>query len=416
MLRYITMISALLLGAVIIFALAPEAIEQKKKDPVTMGGTVKQVQKGTEGSMPADHAKQAIDCKSCHYCEYPTVSNPCLISCPRTDMVSVHHDPSEGPEIVIMDMLPGEWGAVAFTHKLHAEMAEMSGGCGSCHHYNTTGPVLKCVTCHEPKRNREDISVPDLEAAYHRQCLSCHRQWSRTTDCDYCHFEKGIDADKARKIKMEKYAGKGHPAVLEPERVVYDTDYEKGPKVTFFHDEHVKMFKIDCATCHHDENCMKCHDVRLDKLRTPKDRDYTVKTHKSFDDHHQPCITCHEKDNCVKCHLNTVMERFNHYKITGFDLTKYHDQIACNKCHIGNDYKVKLNSNCISCHSDTFKPGKFNHSNVGFELDELHVELDCVDCHAANNFEVSPKCADCHDDFTYPNKRPGKKLTLPKRN
>lgn len=355
--------------------------------------------------MPKDHSKMSIDCKTCHYCEYPTKTSPCLLNCPRTDMISVHHTADEGPEVVELNMIDGMYGEVVFSHKLHAGMSEMSGGCTSCHHYNTTGPVLKCITCHEPKRIREDLSKPDLEAAYHRQCLSCHRQWSRETKCQACHINQN-SPDKAKAI--ERIKGIKHPPVHEPQKIVYETNYDKGKIVTFHHDEHTKMFKVGCVNCHQDENCTKCHDVNLKNLRSDAMDVRHKKVHKSFEEHHKSCNQCHKKDDCSKCHRSSEMTKFNHLASTGFDLGRRHSKLQCSACHKkGNDF-AGLSRNCSSCHNDIAK-NTYNHEKVGLIFDDTHSSLECTDCHVKNNFMASPVCADCHDDKTFPKHLPGKK-------
>lgn len=357
--------------------------------------------------MPQDHSKAAIDCKSCHACEYPTKNDPCLIACPRTDMISVHHTPDEGPVVVTMKDIKGKYGDVVFSHKLHAEMSEMTGGCNGCHHYNTTGPVLKCKTCHSVDRIRDDLQTPDLESAYHRQCLSCHRQWSRKTDCQNCHISNEDDAGKKAKSMEEAHKLRSHPPLNQPMKVVYETSYEKGKFATFFHDEHTRLFGATCVDCHKDENCMKCHDVKLKELRGNERPDLKIKTHKTFEDHHRPCIDCHQKNECAKCHSDKPMDSFNHLKISGFDISRNHSNLKCGKCHKESGNFKGLNSNCTSCHGD-FKTGKFNHGKVGLTLDEMHVDLECTDCHKDAKFAKTPVCSDCHDDKSFPKNLPGK--------
>ncbi len=76
---------------------------------------------------------------------------------------------------------------VNFSHRAHAEMSGISGGCKMCHHYNPPGKIVNCEYCHEKERNRTDITKPDLKGAYHRQCIDCHKQWNKSTDCIQCH-------------------------------------------------------------------------------------------------------------------------------------------------------------------------------------------------------------------------------------
>lgn len=397
-------LSVILFCAVLFFALNAENNDKEDtKAKVTEVNGKKIV--GTQPvAIDKDHQYKAIDCKQCHDCEYPTKNDPCLKMCPRDEFISIYHSPDEGPAVVEMDEIDGEYGTVMFSHKIHAQMSVMSGGCETCHHYNTTGPVLKCSSCHEDKHDREDRNTPSLEAAYHRQCLDCHREWSGSTDCNFCHVGKNEDYEKIRHEKMAKYTGLDHPELHEPVKVVYETDHKEAPIVTFFHNEHVNLFKQDCASCHHDETCLKCHDVRLKGLRSEKSEQRRLHPHKTFEQHHNPCSSCHDIDNCQKCHKEKEMEPFNHAKATGFSLTKYHADVKCNDCHKNGEFKG-LNSNCSNCH--TFKAGSFNHAVTGLTLDDMHADSDCSDCHKSKNFSIKPDCSDCHDDKSWPKDKPG---------
>jgi hypothetical protein len=354
--------------------------------------------------------KYALKCKTCHATEYPTKKDPGLVNCPRTEMVSVYHSAKEGPEIVILDQIVDRYNPVVFSHKLHAEMSEMTGGCSSCHHYNTTGPVLACNTCHEPNRLREDISKPDLSAAYHRQCVNCHRQWQRETECNTCHEPKSPNFEEKVNKLVNETKGRYHPEVSVPNKFIYETTYEKGKLVTFFHKEHTELYKAPCTTCHTDESCMKCHDVKM-KNNGHLDGKPT-KVHKTFDDHHNPCSTCHKddiKDKCSKCHSDKEISPFNHSS-TGWPLGKFHSNLKCGQCH-GNQTPIKkIDNRCNSCHKD-FVPNKFNHKKAGIVLSENHKDLDCESCHPKGQFSKAPTCNEgCHDDKNYPKDLPGKRV------
>lgn len=382
--------------------------DDKSKDVAQTQSIVKQERNSNvnvgKRAMPKDHDKEKIDCKSCHDCEYPTRKDPCLSVCPRTD-VSVYHSPDEAPDVIVLDNLSNRYGPVVFTHKIHAEMSEMSHGCTGCHHYNTTGPVLKCVKCHEESRIREDLSKPDLEAAFHRQCMTCHRQWSRTTDCNSCHLPKGREGVK----KMEELIAKGkatiHPPIIEPEKIVYNTSYEKGKVVTFYHNDHTKLFNLTCVSCHKDENCIKCHDINLSKLH-PNGNFTGAK--KSFEQHHKPCSSCHNVKNCSKCHSDKEIGPFNHYDVSGWRLGKFHEKLKCSNCH-DEKFTKKLSRNCESCHKN-FKSGSFNHDVTRLRLDDMHSGFDCSNCHASRDYISKFTCKTCHDDKDYPKFLPGKRL------
>ncbi|HEX9251934.1 MAG TPA: hypothetical protein VF870_06805, partial [Ignavibacteriaceae bacterium] len=52
-----------------------------------------------------DHAKLQINCKTCHTCDVPTKSEPCLVLCPREKMTTVYQKPEQTPELIILDQI-----------------------------------------------------------------------------------------------------------------------------------------------------------------------------------------------------------------------------------------------------------------------------------------------------------------------
>jgi len=372
-----------------------------------------------DSSKSVTNNKTAVNCKTCHTGEYPTKNNPLLVPCPREGMISVYHKPQEGPEIVLLNQVANRYEPVVFSHKLHAQMAEMGSSCNGCHHYNTTGPVLPCRKCHESERKREDVSKPDLRAAYHRQCMNCHRKWNHITGCNNtCHFPK----DEKTKLKIEnelaKIRGKEHPPLTIPVKLTYETSYNKGKIVTFFHDEHINLFKIQCVACHQENSCLKCHDKEhLYKNNNP-DFVKPIKEKKTLDEHHKPCFGCHADENnkafCKKCHQQEVMQPFDHQRATGWRLNRFHLVLPCQKCHGNSTPYKKLNNECESCHKN-LKNRKFDHLIVGLVLSENHKDLECENCHSQNKFSISPECLSCHEDKSWPKDKPGKTLALRKK-
>lgn len=353
-----------------------------------------------------NHSLQNITCKTCHTCDVPTKQDPCLVACPRDEMITVHQAAEEGPDVVRIDKLVNKYLPVNFSHKIHAQMSEMSGGCANCHHYNTSGPIIACSDCHSVERKREDISKPDLQAAYHRQCIDCHKEWSHSTDCTSCHLQKGSTV-----ASKDQILTKNHPKVSEPEKLIYETNYNKGKIVTFFHNEHTNLFGADCVSCHKNDNCTRCHDtknVKTISLNIPE------KITKSASEHHQPCFKCHANDKCTKCHLDKPAGPFNHKISTDWALNGFHKKLECAKCHGTNNKFVKLDNNCSSCHKN-FTAGSFNHEKTGLKLNEMHGEFDCSDCHIANNFSNKPDCSNCHDDKSYPKDKPGNIVKINKK-
>jgi len=340
------------------------------------------------------HQNLPIECKTCHACDFPTKRDPCLIMCPRNQIITIKHSPEE--VIVVLNEKGVRYGKVVFSHLLHAQMADFSTGCDGCHHYNTARPIERCEVCHDHSRKRKDLSRTDLKGAY-------HRQWIHSNDCSYCHLPKDQDMEEDITAKIEALRGKSHPEYDAQPKIVYDTDYLEGRIVTFYHDEHVKVFGISCQTCHKNNNCMKCHDVDI-TYDKPRKHDLKDKFHEEV---HKYCNACHADHSCSKCHLSEVKERFDHRVATGFDLAPYHNKVSCDKCHKRTNSMDKPSRNCVACHSN-FVAGKFKHERVGFRLDDLHRDLDCESCHHNNNFTITPTYNDCHDDLTYPKHKPGR--------
>ena len=341
------------------------------------------------------HTQMNLDCKKCHICDTPTKANPCLIMCPRNKIEVVRHSPSEGPENIIIDKVQGEkdlYGEVNFTHKLHSEMSLMSGGCSICHHFNPPGKIVECNTCHEIARVRTDLTKPDLKAAFHRQCMGCHKTWEETSKCESCHTLKSKKSEPEEKIK----AVKSHPEISIPVKIIYETGSVEGDVVTFYHNDHSSLFGFECSDCHDSESCANCHsELQLETIQ---------------DDYHARCSSCHNTEaSCNSCHKNEITKPFNHKKKTGFDLSNYHLGLSCNSCHKTKNQFSGLQSDCLSCHSN--KEGYFNHKITGINLDETHIELDCESCHETKDYSKKPTCIECHDEeISYPGSLPGKRI------
>jgi len=318
-------------------------------------------------------------------------------------MKTVYESPDKTVDVVSLDELSKKYLPVTFSHRVHAQMSVLSGGCGTCHHYNTSGPIQPCKNCHQTSRKRDDISKPDLEAAYHRQCITCHREWSHGTSCNSCHNLKTTNKEYQKEEVKKKVKGKVHPALIEPAKIVFETKYEKGKMVTFFHDDHTKKFKIDCTSCHKNETCLKCHDVN----KTSNEKSKIIRAQKSLDEHHKKCFSCHKEDKCESCHLGKPSEHFDHKKRTGWVLNKFHDELSCAKCHGSKIPYSKLDTKCVNCHKG-WNIENFKHTITGLQLDETHAQLNCEDCHEEKNFAVKPVCSNCHENFIYPKQKPGK--------
>ncbi len=341
-------------------------------------------------------------CKECHECELPTKLNPCLKKCPRGQMVTVHQSADAGPVDVVLNRVEGSpdvYEPVQFAHRAHAKMSEMSGGCARCHHYNLTGAVLACRTCHavNGQSKSADLSKPGLKGAYHRQCVNCHRESGLDTKCDgSCHTAKTTVAANPGDVRDRRDTQK----VVRPDRFVFQSGNEDAKTVTFYHNDHADRFGLACSSCHKNEPCSTCH----------KGEGAASKPVEHLQGGHDRCSGCHSvTENCEKCHAKQPIARFDHLKKTRFDLGRFHSTFTCNRCHkVGGKY-TGLEMSCTACHAG-WKPGAFEHPVTGIKLSETHVALDCESCHLESNFAKKPVCTSCHDDKSYPSAVPGTRV------
>ena len=190
-------------------------------------------------------------------------------------------------------------------------------------------------------------------------------------------------------------------------KIIYQTDCKEGKLVTFFHDQHINIFGLDCISCHKNENCISCHDPAKVKNGKQHNFDKPIMVNISETERHQRCFGCHENDKCSLCHKNSEMKPFDHSLRTGWALNKNHLKLECTACHTKDKGFTKLENECVSCHRN-WNSETFDHKVTGLMLDEIHIEFDCSDCHLDRDFSRRPSCGNCHDDKNFPNNKPGK--------
>jgi hypothetical protein len=350
-----------------------------------------------------------LPCSFCHTCDNPTLRYPCLRlrGCPRRASAAIEKEPGRrrGPDFVILDKLQALYLPVPFDHRGHAEMADMIDGCAMCHHHTPKGAAHPtCESCHETSPKQADIRKPSLKAAYHRQCMSCHREWSGTTHCTACHPPRvGQDQDAST---AEGLLGKMHPPVSMPHTEIYESRSKPSPgtKIIFRHKEHIDRFGLKCAHCHREDTCSRCHG----------EREGDEQSERTLTEHHAPCSRCHDVESkaaCDHCHWKEGEAKpkpFEH-AATGWALNRHHVKLACRTCHKEVPFR-KLDRDCNACHSD-WSPSSFDHAVTGQVLDKDHEEANCADCHAERKFDRPPRCNECHEEdegVAFPEKRPGR--------
>ena len=114
------------------------------------------------------------------------------------------------PEKVTIGMLTNRFEPAAFPHRkivnalidktrdnrlagyFHSEKGTL---CQGCHHNSPAAKTPpKCISCHSKPFNAKDPFKPGLIAAYHRQCMECHKSMGIakpvSANCTACHQKK----------------------------------------------------------------------------------------------------------------------------------------------------------------------------------------------------------------------------------
>ncbi len=328
-------------------------------------------------------------CSLCHTCAFPTHGDNCLSKefCLRHN---IRHGESGLPseKVMVLDELENVYHPVYFSHEKHALMADMGGGCTECHHFapsSSSHPA--CKECHPPEGIKSKID-PSLKAAYHRQCLNCHKEWDTETHCEWCHRKKEGGMTDAQIKALPDLI---HQAPLKvKDLITFETDFDDNDKVPFHHTNHVELYNRDCSVCHKNETCASCHvhGAESHPLGLIEDVDL-----------HDTCYQCHSDadEDCVLCHGRDSNDLFDHAE-TGWALQAYHKVLQCSACHKDHGKYHANDPRCETCHFSGFDENHFNHGVTGVVLDQVHMEdADCADCHTAG-YGHHTTCDNCHDD------------------
>ena len=157
-----------------------------------------------------------LSCQNCHQTEIPPGEMPADSALQAASALEAREatteifDDESIPETVKINALSDKYEAVKLPHRkivnalfkdikdnklanyFHREKGTL---CQGCHHNSpaTKNPPT-CGSCHGRPFNEKDPFKPGLMAAYHRQCMECHREMGIqkpvATNCIACHREK----------------------------------------------------------------------------------------------------------------------------------------------------------------------------------------------------------------------------------
>lgn len=288
------------------------------------------------------------------------------------------------PGVVMLDRVPGCYGAVRFDHAGHVKMTAISSDCRTCHHElperaDAVGPVAPraCRDCHDASSEITKQDRPSLRGAYHRQCLSCHKDWGHENACGFCHASSATAlAPSMHVAQLPASRAATHPTY------VYRTGHKVLPVVTFHHDDHSQRYGLQCAECHAGSTCGSCHGGNIE--RPPVNRQ-------------QSCYSCHGESRCVTCHSFGERGKFEHAARTGWYLRPGHASLACKECHLHPRTPERPDPQaCKTCHAKRWGGTDFEHARTGVSLYGDHALFTCLDCHRGGDPSMLAVCSSCH--------------------
>jgi hypothetical protein len=181
-------------------------IKQKEKECAGCHGLLKEGPKQMESFCVVCHMESLEEIAE----GVPNTEAAGLLLQSRKTVTTTYRD-EDIPEKVTIGQLAEKYEPVEFPHRkiIYALMDKMKANklaqyfhteegtiCQACHH---NSPISKkppsCVSCHGKAFDEKDLLRPGLSAAYHQQCMGCHKEMSiekpRSTGCTECHKESG---------------------------------------------------------------------------------------------------------------------------------------------------------------------------------------------------------------------------------
>ena len=179
----------------------------------------KQTCVGCHTSFEKKRQQGTASCVTCHMTPTSTIADAAqsaekeMIAAETLEArkaVTATYDDQDIPETVVINALTNQYEPVKLPHRkivrtlfnninnnklsnfFHHEKGTI---CQGCHH---NSPAAKkppnCVSCHSRPFNAKDPFKPGLMAAYHRQCMECHKAMDIkkpvSTNCTACHAKK----------------------------------------------------------------------------------------------------------------------------------------------------------------------------------------------------------------------------------
>lgn len=102
----------------------------------------------------------------------------------------------------IIQKTEDRFGPVRFMHSKHAALTR---DCALCHHRRPldekASETTRCSACHQEPFRKDHPERLGLKAAYHQQCMGCHKDMNKgPVDCAGCHSKNVPDHSKLVKL------------------------------------------------------------------------------------------------------------------------------------------------------------------------------------------------------------------------
>jgi len=317
--------------------------------------------------------------------------------------------------------------------------------CDDCHKGIGTSQFIalptECVACHT--QNFAQATLPNHVAAkFPTTCQVCHNMDSwfgvnfdhakftgfaltgmhATLECSACHGTNFQSAgDTCVSCHLKDYNGTNNPNHAQaslPQQCALCHNTSSWTQATFDHNTFTTFqltgahVTVACQLCHINgrfkgtpRNCGSCHLKDYQKTTDPNHAAAGFPT------------------DCSICHTTVSWSgaQFDHSK-TPFPLTGAHVTVACELCHINNNF-TNLSTACVSCHlkdyngttnpnhlqagfpqrcdvchtTTAWMPANFDHSKTPFPLTGAHLTTPCNSCHVNGQFVGTPTdCYSCH--------------------
>jgi len=396
---------------------------------------------------PLTGAHTSVQCTSCHVNNNFNLTSAACFGCHQSDWASTNNPPhaaSGFPQDCSQCHNTTSWAGATFNHNTTGfplTGAHVNTTCSACHvNNNFTLNSAACYGCHQ-KDYQGTNNPPHASANFPQDCSQCHTttDWSGATfnhnstgfaltgmhatiACNACHVNNNftLNSTACYGCHQKDYQGTNNPPHASsgfPQDCSQCHTTVNWLGATFNHNSTGFALTgmhatIACSACHVNNNfsltstaCYGCHVADWNSTNNP------------------PHAASGFPQDCSQCHTTTnwAGATFNH-ATTGFTLTGAHTSLACNACHVNNNFTLTSTAcygchvsdwtstnnpphqasgfpqDCSQCHTTTNWAGAtFNHTTTGFTLTGAHTSLACNLCHVNNNFTLnSTACYGCH--------------------